>query len=80
MYARAVACTRASFYSANGFLRVLSHGDVGVKLLLSFFRPAGCVSSRARAKLAAPDRLTVEVTGDGSFYFGGPCSVFATEQ
>ena len=32
------------------------------------------------AKLAAPDRLMVQVTGDGSFYFGGPCSVFATAQ
>ena len=32
------------------------------------------------AKLAAPDRLMVQVTGDGSFYFGGPCSIFATSQ
>jgi acetolactate synthase-1/2/3 large subunit len=31
-------------------------------------------------KLAAPNRLMVQVTGDGSFYFGGPCSIFATAQ
>jgi acetolactate synthase I/II/III large subunit len=32
------------------------------------------------AKLAAPDRLCVQVVGDGSFYFGGPCSVFSVAQ
>jgi acetolactate synthase I/II/III large subunit len=32
------------------------------------------------AKLAAPDRLMVQVAGDGSFYFGEPCSVFAVSQ
>ncbi len=32
------------------------------------------------AKLAAPGRLMVQVAGDGSFYFGGPCSVFAVSQ
>jgi acetolactate synthase-1/2/3 large subunit len=32
------------------------------------------------AKLAAPDRLMVQVVGDGGFYFGGPCSVFAVSQ
>ena len=32
------------------------------------------------AKLAAPGRMMVQVTGDGSFYFGGPCSIFATSQ
>jgi acetolactate synthase-1/2/3 large subunit len=32
------------------------------------------------AKLAAPGRLMVQVVGDGSFYFGGPCSVFAVSQ
>jgi acetolactate synthase-1/2/3 large subunit len=32
------------------------------------------------AKLAAPGRLIVQVVGDGSFYFGGPCSVFAVSQ
>jgi acetolactate synthase-1/2/3 large subunit len=32
------------------------------------------------ARLAAPGRLMVQVTGDGSFYFGGPCSIFATSQ
>jgi acetolactate synthase-1/2/3 large subunit len=32
------------------------------------------------AKLAAPDRLMVQVAGDGSFYFGSPCSVFAVSQ
>ena len=32
------------------------------------------------AKLAAPDRLMVQVVGDGSFYFNSPCSVFAVAQ
>jgi acetolactate synthase I/II/III large subunit len=32
------------------------------------------------AKLAAPDRLMVQIVGDGSFYFGSPCSVFAVAQ
>jgi acetolactate synthase I/II/III large subunit len=32
------------------------------------------------AKLAAPDRVTVQIAGDGSFYFGEPCSVFAVAQ
>jgi len=29
------------------------------------------------AKLAAPDRMMVQVVGDGSFYFGNPSSVFS---
>ncbi|HEY4737536.1 MAG TPA: thiamine pyrophosphate-requiring protein [Xanthobacteraceae bacterium] len=32
------------------------------------------------AKLAAPDRLTVQICGDGGFYFGNPSSVFAVAQ
>ena len=32
------------------------------------------------AKLAAPDRMVVQVVGDGSFYFGSPCSVFSVAQ
>jgi acetolactate synthase I/II/III large subunit len=32
------------------------------------------------AKLAAPDRMMVQIVGDGSFYFGSPCSVFAVAQ
>ena len=32
------------------------------------------------AKLAAPGRLMVQLAGDGSFYFGEPCSVFAVSQ
>jgi acetolactate synthase-1/2/3 large subunit len=32
------------------------------------------------AKLAAPDRMMVQVAGDGSFYFCNPCSVFAVAQ
>jgi acetolactate synthase-1/2/3 large subunit len=32
------------------------------------------------AKLAAPDRMAVQVVGDGSFYFGSPCSVFSVAQ
>jgi acetolactate synthase-1/2/3 large subunit len=32
------------------------------------------------AKLAAPERLMVQIVGDGSFYFGSPCSVFAVAQ
>src|SRR5438552_7631218 len=31
-------------------------------------------------KLAAPDKLVVQVVGDGGFYFGGPSSVFAVAQ
>ena len=32
------------------------------------------------AKLAAPDKMVVQVVGDGGFYFGGPCSVFAVAK
>jgi acetolactate synthase-1/2/3 large subunit len=32
------------------------------------------------AKLAAPERMVVQVVGDGSFYFGSPCSVFSVAQ
>jgi acetolactate synthase-1/2/3 large subunit len=32
------------------------------------------------AKLAAPNRLMVQISGDGGFYFGNPCSVFAVSQ
>jgi len=32
------------------------------------------------AKLAAPDRLMVQVCGDGGFYFGNPSSIFAVSQ
>lgn len=32
------------------------------------------------AKLAAPDRTMVQVSGDGGFYFGNPSSVFAVSQ
>jgi acetolactate synthase-1/2/3 large subunit len=32
------------------------------------------------AKLAAPDKLVVQVVGDGGFYFGGPSSVFSVAQ
>jgi acetolactate synthase-1/2/3 large subunit len=32
------------------------------------------------AKLAAPSRLTVQICGDGGFYFGNPTSVFAVAQ
>jgi acetolactate synthase-1/2/3 large subunit len=32
------------------------------------------------AKLAAPDRLMVQISGDGGFYFGNPTSVFAVAQ
>jgi acetolactate synthase I/II/III large subunit len=32
------------------------------------------------AKLAAPDRLMVQISGDGGFYFGNPTSVFAIAQ
>ena len=32
------------------------------------------------AKLAAPDRMMVQVCGDGSFYFGNPSSIFAVAQ
>jgi acetolactate synthase-1/2/3 large subunit len=32
------------------------------------------------AKLAAPDRVMVQITGDGGFYFNNPSSVFAVAQ
>ena len=32
------------------------------------------------AKLAAPDRLMVQIAGDGSFFFNNPCSIFAVAQ
>jgi acetolactate synthase I/II/III large subunit len=32
------------------------------------------------AKLAAPDHMMVQLVGDGSFYFGSPCSVFAVAR
>jgi acetolactate synthase-1/2/3 large subunit len=32
------------------------------------------------AKLAAPDRMMLQVSGDGGFYFGNPSSVFAVSQ
>ena len=32
------------------------------------------------AKLAAPKRMMVQVSGDGGFYFGNPSSVFAVSQ
>jgi acetolactate synthase I/II/III large subunit len=32
------------------------------------------------ARLAAPERLVVQVVGDGSFYFNSQCSVFAVAQ
>jgi acetolactate synthase-1/2/3 large subunit len=32
------------------------------------------------AKLAAPDRLMVQICGDGAFYFGNPSSVFGVAQ
>ncbi len=32
------------------------------------------------AKLAAPERMMVQIVGDGSFYFGSPCSVYAVAQ
>jgi acetolactate synthase-1/2/3 large subunit len=32
------------------------------------------------AKLAAPNRLMVQISGDGGFYFGNPSSVFAVAQ
>jgi acetolactate synthase-1/2/3 large subunit len=32
------------------------------------------------AKLAAPERLMVQISGDGGFYFGNPSSVFAISQ
>jgi len=32
------------------------------------------------AKLAAPDKMVVQVVGDGGFYFGGPSSVFAVAK
>ena len=32
------------------------------------------------AKLAAPERMAVQVVGDGGFYFGNPSSVFAISR
>jgi acetolactate synthase-1/2/3 large subunit len=32
------------------------------------------------AKLAAPERMMVQICGDGGFYFGNPTSVFAIAQ
>ena len=32
------------------------------------------------AKLAAPDKMMVQVVGDGGFYFGGPSSVFSVAK
>ncbi|MGB6535177.1 MAG: thiamine pyrophosphate-requiring protein [Xanthobacteraceae bacterium] len=32
------------------------------------------------ARLAAPDRVMVQICGDGAFYFGNPSSVFAISQ
>src|SRR5215813_4276737 len=32
------------------------------------------------AKLAAPDHMMVQLVGDGCFYFGSPCSVFAVAR
>ncbi len=32
------------------------------------------------AKLAAPDRMMVQICGDGAFYFGNPSSIFAVAQ
>jgi acetolactate synthase I/II/III large subunit len=32
------------------------------------------------AKLAAPNRMMVQISGDGGFYFGNPSSVFAVSQ
>jgi acetolactate synthase-1/2/3 large subunit len=32
------------------------------------------------AKLAAPERMMVQICGDGGFYFGNPTSVFAISQ
>lgn len=32
------------------------------------------------AKLARPDKMMVQVVGDGSFYFGSPCSVFSVSR
>jgi acetolactate synthase I/II/III large subunit len=32
------------------------------------------------AKLAAPDKMVVQVVGDGGFYFGGPASVFSVAK
>jgi acetolactate synthase I/II/III large subunit len=32
------------------------------------------------AKLAAPKQMMVQIVGDGSFYFGSPCSVYAVAQ
>jgi acetolactate synthase-1/2/3 large subunit len=32
------------------------------------------------AKLASPDKMVVQVVGDGGFYFGGPSSVFSVAR
>jgi len=32
------------------------------------------------AKLAAPDSMMVQISGDGGFYFNNPCSIFAVSQ
>jgi acetolactate synthase-1/2/3 large subunit len=32
------------------------------------------------AKLASPDKMVVQVVGDGGFYFGGPSSVFSVSR
>ena len=32
------------------------------------------------AKLAAPERMMVQICGDGGFYFNNPCSIFAVSQ
>jgi acetolactate synthase-1/2/3 large subunit len=32
------------------------------------------------AKLADPEHMMVQLVGDGSFYFGSPCSVFAVAR
>ena len=37
-------------------------------------------STALGAKKAAPDRMMVQVVGDGGFYFGNPSSVFSTAQ
>ena len=41
---------------------------------------AGPAAWRSAAKLAAPDKMVVQVVGDGGFYFGGPSSVFAVAK
>jgi acetolactate synthase-1/2/3 large subunit len=32
------------------------------------------------AKLAAPESMMVQISGDGGFYFNNPCSIFAVSQ